>query len=167
MLLLTVMVFGQTTQTIKVIVPNKTDDVYITGNQEALGNWNPKQVKMNRISDHERILEVELTFPAEFKFTKGSWDTEGIVKQLNDNTNLILENENSKTEFVVKTWMDNVDSDRLGLEYDIDFIDSKLLGSKHMIKIDLPENYSPKKSILSSILPMVVRTILMWRGGIS
>ena len=71
MLLLTVMVFSQTTQTIKVIVPNKTDDVYITGNQEALGNWNPNQVKMEKISDYERSISVDLSYPAEFKFTKG------------------------------------------------------------------------------------------------
>lgn len=145
MLLLTAMVFSQARQTIKVIVPNTTDDVYITGNQEALGNWNPKSVKMEKISDFERSITVDLTYPAEFKLTKGSWDTEGIVKQLNDNPNLTIENEDSKTKFVVKTWMDNVDSNRLGLEYDIDFIDSKFLGSKYMIKIDLPENYSPKK----------------------
>ncbi len=145
MLLLTVMVFGQATQTIKVIVPNKSDEVYITGNQEALGNWNPEQIKMEKISDYERSISVELNYPAEFKLTKGSWDSEGIVKHLYDNPNLILENENSKTEFVVKTWMDNIDSQSLGLEYDIDFINSKFMGSKHMIKIDLPENYSPKK----------------------
>lgn len=136
---------GQIPKTIRVTVPNKTDEVYITGNQEALGNWNPNIVKMNRVSDYERTLEVELTFPAEFKLTKGSWDTEGIVNQLDDNPNLILENKDAKTAFVIKTWMDNIDGHRLGLEYDIDFIDSKLLGSKHMIKIDLPKNYSPKK----------------------
>ena len=103
------------------------------------------EIKMEKISDYERSISVELNYPAEFKLTKGSWDSEGIVKHLYDNPNLILENENSKTEFVVKTWMDNVDSQSLGLEYDIDFINSKFMGSKHMIKIDLPDNYSPKK----------------------
>ncbi len=145
MLLVTAIAFSQTTQTIKVIVPNATDEVYIMGNQETLGNWNPKQVKMEKTSDYERSISVELSYPAEFKFTKGDWNSEGIIKQLNDNPNLILENEDSKTEIVIKTWMDHIDSDRLGLEYDIDFIDSKFLGNKHMIKIDLPENYSPEK----------------------
>ena len=91
MLLLTVMVFGQTTQTIKVIVPNTTDEVYITGNQEALGNWNPKSVKMEKISYYERSITVNLTYPAEFKFTQGDWNSEGIIKTLNNNPNQKLE----------------------------------------------------------------------------
>ena len=145
MLLLTVMVFGQTTQTIKVIVPNTTDEVYITGNQEALGNWNPKQVKMNRISDYERTISVNLSYPAEFKFTKGSWESEGITGNLLDNPNLNIIDGNAKSSFKVKTWRDNIQADKLGLEYDIKYINSKLFGDKRMLNIYVPENYSPDK----------------------
>ena len=69
-LILSGMMFSQTQKTIKVIVPNKTDEVYITGNQEALGNWTPDLVKMDKVSDYERTITLNLTYPAEFKFTK-------------------------------------------------------------------------------------------------
>lgn len=146
MLLFTVMVFSQTTQTIKVIVPNKTDDVYITGNQEALGNWNPNQVKMEKISDYERSITVDLSYPAEFKFTKGDWNSEGIIKELNNNPNQKLESSESKNIFTIKGWSNAIDGEALGLDYQVEFLPSQyVLGGSRQIKIALPNNYDPKK----------------------
>lgn len=51
-------------------------NVFITGNQEALGNWNPSAVKMQSLNDSTKVIELSLTLPAEFKFTKGGWDSE-------------------------------------------------------------------------------------------
>ena len=42
-------IFAQEKRTIKVIVPNKTDEVFITGNQESLANWEPGTLKMHAI----------------------------------------------------------------------------------------------------------------------
>ncbi|UAM97778.1 hypothetical protein K8354_16005 [Polaribacter litorisediminis] len=146
MLFLTAMVFGQATQTIKVIVPNKTDDVYITGNQEAFGNWNPNHVKMEKISDYERSISIDLTYPAEFKFTKGDWNSEGIIKTLNNNPNQKLESSESKNIFTIKGWSNALDGDALGLDYKIEFLPSQyVLGGGRQIKIALPNNYDPKK----------------------
>jgi predicted alpha/beta superfamily hydrolase len=146
MLLLTVMVFGQTTQTIKVIVPNTTDEVYITGNQEALGNWNPKSVKMEKISDYERSITVNLTYPAEFKFTQGDWNSEGIIKTLNNNPNQKLESSASKNIFTIKGWSNAIDGEALGLDYYTEFLPSQyVVGGGRQIKIALPNNYDPKK----------------------
>ena len=44
--LLSLMSFGQEFTTITVLVPNKTDEVYVVGNQEVLGNWQPDEVKI-------------------------------------------------------------------------------------------------------------------------
>ena len=49
-------------------------DVYITGNQPALADWNPDGVKMQVLNDTTRVIDLNLRLPAEFKFTKGSWD---------------------------------------------------------------------------------------------
>ncbi|WP_431157816.1 alpha/beta hydrolase-fold protein [Winogradskyella poriferorum] len=145
LLLFTAIIFGQTTQTIKVIVPNNTDEVYITGNQESLGNWNPNLVKMEKISDYERSISVVLTYPAEFKFTKGDWNTEGIIKQLNDNPNQKLKSPDSKNIFTIKGWSNNIDGEALGLDYNIKFLPSQyVLGGGRNIKIVLPNNYDPK-----------------------
>jgi predicted alpha/beta superfamily hydrolase len=79
---------------IKVKVPNKNDEVFITGNQINLGNWTPNQIKMNKKSDFERELKVKIHSPAQFKFTKGSWETEAEVKNGGmENVTIIPENE--------------------------------------------------------------------------
>lgn len=62
--------------TIRLKVNDKNDIVYITGNQPTLGDWNPNKVEMKKISDLEREIILEIQSPAQFKFTKGSWDTE-------------------------------------------------------------------------------------------
>ncbi|MDE6410520.1 MAG: hypothetical protein K2K81_09825 [Muribaculaceae bacterium] len=50
-------------------------DVYITGNQSALADWNPEGVKMTKINDTTRAIDLNLQLPAEFKFTQGDWDS--------------------------------------------------------------------------------------------
>lgn len=50
-------------------------DVYITGNQPTLADWNPEGVKMKVMNDTTRVIDLDLRLPAEFKFTKGSWET--------------------------------------------------------------------------------------------
>ncbi|NTW26032.1 MAG: esterase [Lentimicrobium sp.] len=78
--------------TVKVSVPDKSDEVYITGNQESLGNWDPSAKKLNKISDFEREITLKVKFPIEFKFTKGSWETEGFTNQTTNNGENILIN---------------------------------------------------------------------------
>jgi hypothetical protein len=62
--------------TIRVKVTDKDDIIYITGNQPSMGDWNPNRVEMKKISEFEREIILEIQSPAQFKFTKGSWDTE-------------------------------------------------------------------------------------------
>ncbi|NLR94630.1 alpha/beta hydrolase-fold protein [Flammeovirga agarivorans] len=66
--------------TINVSVPNKKDVLYITGNQDKLANWNPKKIKMKKLSDYERTITLKLKSPTQFKLTKGNWDTEAEVE---------------------------------------------------------------------------------------
>jgi predicted alpha/beta superfamily hydrolase len=61
---------------IRLKVQNKTDTIYITGNQKNLGNWNPDKIKMKEISEFEREIVLKLQSPAQFKFTKGNWESE-------------------------------------------------------------------------------------------
>ncbi|WP_417888184.1 CBM20 domain-containing protein [Zunongwangia sp.] len=65
--------------TIKVKVPKKEYEVFITGNQTNLGDWNPEKVKMKKVSDYERKITLKLKSPVQFKFTRGNWDTEAEV----------------------------------------------------------------------------------------
>lgn len=52
------------------------DDVYITGNQAALADWNPQGIKMQTLDDSTKVVDLMLTLPAEFKFTRGSWENQ-------------------------------------------------------------------------------------------
>lgn len=61
---------------IRVKVNNKNDIVYITGNQANLGDWNPNKIEMKKISELEREISLKLQSPAQFKFTKGNWESE-------------------------------------------------------------------------------------------
>jgi hypothetical protein len=79
--------------TIKVSVQNKTDEIFIVGNQESLGNWNPSKVKLKYVSEKEREVVVKVKFPIEFKLTKGNWESELITNQTgNIGRNIVINN---------------------------------------------------------------------------
>lgn len=93
--------------TIKLTVPNKNDKVFITGNQDALNNWNAKGVKLERISDFGRQIELEVQSPVVFKFTRGKWDAEAIVKGNPNLKNMIIKLEKDQVYFFeVQNWLD-------------------------------------------------------------
>ena len=148
-LLLSGFIFGQNNSkiTFKVQVPNDIDEVYITGNQEILGNWNPSKIKMNRISDFEREISLPLTFPIELKFTKGNWESEAIIKSNGETSNLLIENNSKKTYFYkVRYWLDDeITNDEFISEYEIKKLNSKYLDDNQSFKIYLPDNYSSTK----------------------
>lgn len=64
---------------IELVECNMKDEVYITGNQQALGNWDPKSVKMTQVNDSTCAIDLQLQMPAYFKFTRGSWDHEAFL----------------------------------------------------------------------------------------
>ena len=93
---------------ITVTVPNADDEVFIAGNQENLGDWDPGQVQFNKVSDLERRITLSLKAPAEFKFTRGSWNTEGFVKDKARGPNLRIGFEQDTTvTYVIEAWADS------------------------------------------------------------
>ncbi|MCF8714290.1 hypothetical protein JM658_05555 [Joostella atrarenae] len=134
---------GQELSTIRVSVPNKTDEVFIVGNQESLGNWQPEKVKMNKTSDYEREISLNLTFPAEFKFTRGNWNSEAIIKKLYGQPNFILsERPNKAKSYKIQGWSDKIDSYSTFNTFLIQSLYSEILNADRKIYIALPENYS-------------------------
>ena len=72
-----------------VIVPPDTGDVYISGDDAAMGSWNPRGALM-KVDGNKRIFALEALKGDKFayKFTLGSWDREGLGedgKPLSDN----------------------------------------------------------------------------------
>ena len=93
--------------TFKVNVPNKSDTVYITGNQPELANWNPKKLILKNTSELERQITLKIHTPAQFKFTRGTWDTEAFVDGIEGIPNLKLEiNKDGEAEYKVLNWKD-------------------------------------------------------------
>lgn len=98
--------------TIRAKVPSENDELYITGNQENLGNWNPGLLKMKKVSAFKRELKLNLKDIAEFKFTRGSWDKDAWVKSANgfNNFNSVIRPKEGQTySFEIETY-----SDRMG-----------------------------------------------------
>lgn len=90
--------------TIKAKVPNEDDVIFITGNQEALGDWSPNEIKMEKISSTERQIRLKLKSPVQFKFTRGNWETEAIANSYGAIT--IKPEDESVFEFVIEGYYD-------------------------------------------------------------
>jgi predicted alpha/beta superfamily hydrolase len=58
------------------------EGVYITGNQDELGGWNPLAVPMQNVSGklYKKEIQVADGTRIEYKFTKGSWETEAMFE---------------------------------------------------------------------------------------
>lgn len=91
--------------TIKVKVPDKNDEIFITGNQKNLANWNPKKIKLYKTSDFEREITLKLKSMAEFKFTRGSWETEAEIKTAFGNIKIKPETQ-SLYKFEIESYYD-------------------------------------------------------------
>lgn len=140
--------FGQELITIRVSVPNKSNDVFIVGNGESLGNWKPDKVKLNRINDYEREISLTINFPAEFKFTRGSWETEGYTSNFWEvNANLqILKTTSNIYSYKILNWKDKKqDSGNFNLDFKILNHFSNVFNENRTIGFKLPNNYNPLK----------------------
>lgn len=88
-------------------LPNDTTSVYITGNNDQLGNWNPSKIKLNKINDS--TLSRSFTFvngqDIEFKFTLGSWNSEALKYDQSPFANNLLTVKNDTIiNFNIKKW---------------------------------------------------------------
>jgi predicted alpha/beta superfamily hydrolase len=61
---------------------DEDEQIFITGNQPVLGNWNPSSVMLTK---DDNIWTGTFSFPVgtqlEFKFTKGSWNAEAVTDE--------------------------------------------------------------------------------------
>jgi predicted alpha/beta superfamily hydrolase len=145
LILISIVSFGQEITTIRVSVPNKTDEVYIVGNQDDLGNWQPDKVKLSKISEYEREISLNLTFPAEFKLTRGNWNSEAVINKISGQPNFILNTKPINVEYYkIQGWTDQINKFSTYSEFQIVEINSKALNQKRKLYVSLPENYNDK-----------------------
>lgn len=142
LILISTVSFGQELTSIRVSVPNKSDEVYIVGNQENLGNWKPDKIKLNKTSEYEREISLNLFFPAEFKFTRGNWESEAIISKLSEQPNFILNEKPNETKYYkIQGWSDQIDNFSTFSDFNILELSSNILNQKRKLYVSLPENY--------------------------
>jgi enterochelin esterase-like enzyme len=86
-----------------------SDKVYIAGNAEVIGNWNPGKVALEKISN--KLWQKTLRFTPgtiiEYKFTKGNWQTEALKEDATVPPNSVLKVEHDTTiNVVINNWRD-------------------------------------------------------------
>lgn len=95
---------------IRVKTPRPDDEVFITGNQPSLGNWNPGIVQMKKLSDSEREVELMLHIPALILFTRGDMDTRAVVNHVYINDYITIDpSVRDSFEFEIIGWFDDED----------------------------------------------------------
>ena len=86
---------------VRVTAAATTEELYITGNQEALGNWDPGKIRMQKVEDSVWEIQLSLRSPATFKFTGGSWETEAQIQDSYGTNLTIIPEEGGVYEFRV------------------------------------------------------------------
>lgn len=90
---------------------NKEQSIFIVGNQEFLGFWNPAKIKMNKIDETtwSFIQEVESEKLIEYKFTLGNWEQQAADKDGNemDNEEFIVPKRDSTINIQIDRWTTN------------------------------------------------------------
>lgn len=95
------------TKHIEVVVNNPKYEVYIAGNQASLGDWDVGKIKLEHVNDSIRAIDVMVQLPAQFKFTRGSWETEGFPDNAIGGINLRIGNKSKKTyTYRISNWAD-------------------------------------------------------------
>lgn len=87
---------------------DSSEHVYITGNQNELGNWQPDKVELQKYYGYwQKIFEFPSNVTIQFKFTKGSWLSEALDENnlVPENFSLTVKNDTSLT-FTINNWKD-------------------------------------------------------------
>ena len=115
-LLITTCNFAQNKVNVEIIVISEsvpqTSGVYITGNNNLLGIWQPDVVKLNKMSDEKwsKKFIFNKGDQLEFKITRGSWQNEALNDDGSVPFNHNLEVKKDTTiEITINLWADDSD----------------------------------------------------------
>lgn len=88
------------------------ESVFISGNKPEFGNWNPSQIKFNKLNDSTWLnkFKFEKSVNLEFKLTKGSWNNEALNSEgtVPPNYSLILNNDTTLI-YNINNWKDEIE----------------------------------------------------------
>ena len=106
------LLYSQTKVEFIVTAPGLTDTekVFVTGNQTALGDWNPGLISLDKINDStwNKAFIFPVNSTLEFKFTKGNWSKEALDSNSKVPGNTILNVFSDTTIFYrITGWCDS------------------------------------------------------------
>ena len=105
-------IFAQSTITFRVYTNNIFDSqkVYISGNTETLGRWQPNEVEFIKKENYwERKIVIPTNTYIEFKFTKGSWSSEALDINNNVPPNFYhTVTKDTILSFKIEKWKDDI-----------------------------------------------------------
>lgn len=137
-----------------------SDRVFVVGNTEEIGNWNPGKVALEKISN--KLWQKTLSFTKgtriEYKFTKGNWQTEALKDDATVPSNAVLKVEHDTTiSLVINNWRDKFNFKVAGqitgkVEYYKNFVIDGL--KPRDIIIWLPPNYEKETNMRYPVLYM-------------
>ncbi len=152
------------TATIRALVPDGTDTVYLAGNLPELGPWRPDGLAMTG-EGRERVAEVNapegMTF--EYKFTLGTWDREalGTSGTIMPNNQLLIAGNVEASHEIADFKKDPkeyfADWEGSGVEGRLVYwsdLDSEHLGPTRHVEIWLPPGYDDAPSTRYPVLYM-------------
>ncbi|MCX7874905.1 MAG: alpha/beta hydrolase-fold protein [Melioribacteraceae bacterium] len=150
------LLFGQEKVKIKFeITTPKLDDstkIFVAGNIEPLGFWRPDKIQMKKISSDKWVYEfiANKNEQIEFKFTKGSWQTEALGNDLTiPRNNILIPTKDTIFTKTILNWRDKfdfkVDGQVTGkVDYYKNFVIDGLRSRNFFVW--LPPNYENEKS---------------------
>ncbi|MDP2303086.1 MAG: alpha/beta hydrolase-fold protein [Ignavibacteria bacterium] len=103
--------FSQVKVTFEITAKNLTSDekVFISGNHQTIGNWDPKAIPLEL--NKKNIWTKKISFPkgikVEFKLTKGSWETESQIEPgVNPENYSFTTNKDTAISITINHWRD-------------------------------------------------------------
>lgn len=138
-----------------------TDTIFISGNIPEFGNWSPGKISLNKISayTYSWIFLIKKGTKAEFKFSRGGWDTveKGRNGEEISNRTLIV-TKDMRVELKIDNWADSIKTEKKhtltgNIKYHENFY-AKKLNNKRTIIVYLPPNYEKVKQKRYPVLYM-------------
>lgn len=134
--------------------------IYIAGNNTEFGNWQPNVVKLERKNNHwEKTFQFNFNTVIEFKFTKGSWDTQALNddNEIPGNNSIIIKHDTTLT-YTISNWDNGSENNKFNgqvtgtIEYHKQFSYDGLLPRD--IIVWLPPGYNENNNEKYSVLYM-------------
>jgi enterochelin esterase-like enzyme len=103
---------------------NGSGPIYIAGDHESLGNWDPAAVKME-LQDGiwKKTLDLPKNTWIEFKITDGTWDSQADIRETDGNNNLCLfVDQDQQVQLQVESWLSNQSAQHDTIQGKVDYL---------------------------------------------